>query len=107
MTVHDADALDSLSVDTDRREVVLGIVVPGPLRGARRLADALVAKTNLYVAWLGSGDLERDHPATAGLERVIEVVHEGPADAAGQALIRQLADQLRPLGVAIRAVPAA
>lgn len=106
VTVHDAEALDSLAVDTDRGEVVLGIVVPGPLRGARRLADALVRKTNVYVAWLDSGELARLHPETNGLPRVIEVVHEGRADGAGQALIRQLAEQLRPLGLSIRAVSA-
>lgn len=106
MTVYDTDALDRLAVDLDRREVVLGIEVPGPLRGARRLADALVAKANLYVAWLQSGELGRQHPETEGMARVIEILAGGPSDRTGAALVEQLAGQLRPLGIALRVAPA-
>jgi len=62
MTVHDPDSLDSLSLDPDRGEVILGIDIPGTLRGSRHLADALVKKVNAYLAFLAGGELEKQHP---------------------------------------------
>ena len=102
MTVHDPDALDSLSLDPDRGEVILGIDIPGALRGSRQLADALVKKVNAYLAFLAGGELEKQHPQTAGLPKTIEIAHQGKPDRSATTILAQVEAQLRSQNVGLR-----
>lgn len=102
MTVHDPDSLDSLALDPDRGEVILGIVVPGPLKGSRRLADELVKKVNAYLAFLAGGELEKQHPQTRGLPKTIEITHQGKPDRSATTILAQVEAQLRAQHVGLR-----
>lgn len=104
MTVYEPTTIDNVSIDARRRQIVLGLVVPGPISSDAEFLTTLGKTLNAYAGFVASGQLARHYPAAAGLAPVIEVAHSGRLDEGGLRIVEGVAQQLVAIGISLRTV---
>ena len=104
MTVYEATTVDAIAVEAEESSVILGLIVPGPLKNEPKLLDALATKVNAYVVFLASGGLAEQFPQTEGLTPVIEIAHAGELDDWSKSMLQNLEEQLDAQEIELRTI---